>query len=625
MKEINLHTSVALPDTQTLASWTVLRLMQEIETYREKWSAAERIALYRAWLAAGIHNDAYAGHYNLGTLYHTDGQIDLAEAEYRAVLRLVELPEARYNLGLVMEQSGRLYEAIAEWRKLCPESSVVVLSPIGMAALSGLIRLSRRVGQVQELRHYLELSLAYQPNQPTLAYEMQQLVADNESHNQPQLASSEAVIYVIAVSFNEAAILPFFLDHYINFLGATKVILHDGGSTDGTAEIAARYPQVELVLKPSEKLDDRDLMDIRNEEWKKYRDQCDWIVVCDVDEFLYHPDIRSKLADFKRQGITLPMVEGFEMLSKEHPQYVPNHYIWENIQTGTPNPQYYNKNLIFDPKIEINYLLGCHSCAPTGPVKRTDQFEFKNLHFRMLSHRHIVEKSRRAAARLSDWNKQTSAGFHYRLNAEMQRDDYNKMFLPGGNVVQPRPRPIAQREAFEVVLQHLLALDDNAVIVEQGCACGFGHYADSGSTEFLAWYVHSFGGQMICLDADSLVLRHVTYALSQRGLLGEHVMLRSSLLADDLPNQIDLVMCNATDYRGDANDRVACEHAVLDAFVQLEQHLSEHAVVVLDGIEDEKFTGKFRLLADYLISHGFQLQRGGYTALFSKVPLKSNL
>jgi hypothetical protein len=378
------------------------------------------------------------------------------------------------------------------------------------------------------------------------------------------------------------------------------------------------------VVRVSEKLDDRELMAIRNEEWKAYRNDCDWMVVCDVDEFVYHPNLRAKLAEFKRDGVTLPMIEGFEMLSKHHPHQQPGHYIWETIQTGVPNPGYYNKNLIFDPVIDINYTLGCHHCLPTGPVKRSEGFVFKNLHYRMLSYQHIVEKSRRSAARLSDWNKQTNAGFHYRKNAEMPRTEYNAMFKNGFNVVRVRPRPVLQRAVLEDIVQHMMALDEDASIVELGAARNFGRGGDSGSTEQLAWYVHNFGGRLQVHESDAQVRRHVAFCLAQRALLGANVAVVEGGPGASLPDRIDVLMCNDADYLGDASDRAIVQRRALESFLGIESALSADAVVVLDGCEGSEFGGKHQLLARHLLAHGFTVQRSGYTAVLSKSTLKKN-
>ncbi len=261
-------------------------------------------------------------------------------------------------------------------------------------------------------------------------------------------------IFVFATCYNEIRILPFFLKHYLEFIKADKVIIYDGGSEDGSIEYAKKFNNVEVIIDPSEKLDDGKLMHFRNNEWKKYRNDCDWVVVCDVDEFLYHENILEILKELKKSGVTLPMVEGFEMLSKE----IPNNkeFIWNVVQTGKPNPSYYNKNLIFDPVIEINYLMGCHNCLPSGNVKRSDGFIFKNLHYRMLSHQHIVEKSIKSAARLSDFNKANNYGFHYAVNSIMTYEQYSNQFNGAINVVDKKKCDLILASIFQRSFYELL-------------------------------------------------------------------------------------------------------------------------------------------------------------------------
>jgi len=617
------------PDAETLGEGPVLTLMQHIEARKSALGLAGSAALYETWLRrSGTKAEAYIAHYNLAVLRQEAGQAAAAEQHYLQALQGRELPEARYNLGLLLEQGGREQQALAQWRRLLAQQPAAS-SALRLLALNGLIRVCRRLGLTAALRRHLSQALEIQPGQPALAEELAGLNALAEPAAsqvageaaqpllQPPAAATDQVIYVVAVCFNEAAILPFFLDHYINFVGATKIVLHDGGSTDGTAEIAARYPQVELVVTRSEKLDDRALMHTRNEEWKKYRELCDWMIVCDVDEFLYHPQIRSKLVEFKQQGITLPMVEGFEMLSKTQPQFEPGHFLWQDIQAGDPNPRYYNKNLIFDPAIEINYTLGCHGCQPSGPVRRSEGFVFKNLHYRNLSHAHVVEKSRRSAARLSDWNKQTNAGSHYRINAEMSRADYNRMFLKAFNVLNPRQRPPLRREAFEHLQEALLMRDREPLIVELGVATGFAQGGDSGSTEFFAWFVHSFCGRLLSVETQERRVRHARRELATRGLLGPRVAFAAELERGG--PAIDLLFIGSADYLGDENDLLDCARADLHRFTAIEPRLAADALIVLDGVLDEEdFEGQHGLLAAYLRGRGYAVRQAGLATVFAK-------
>jgi len=585
------------PQLLGLVGLPALQLMQKLPTLQPAPDAAQLAAFYAAWLAQADPREAYVGHFNLATTCQQLGRLDAAEAHYRLALDQRDLPEARFNLGLCLESQARLHEALWAWRPIgTPEDEN---NPLRQMAQSAMNRVAQRLGLENEM-------------QTTAAAAAIAANARTPEEKPP-------VIYVVAVCYNEAAILPFFLDHYVHFVGATRIFLHDGGSTDETAEIAARYPQVELIVKKTEKIDDRELMQIRNEYWKNHREGCDWMVVCDVDEFLYHPHLRERLAEFKREGVTLPMVEGFEMISKRQPVHRPGHYLWEEVQAGVANPSAYNKNLIFDPRIEINYTLGCHHCQPTGPVKRSERFEFRNLHNRFLSYEHIIAKARRADARLSDWNKQTNAGFHHKRDAAMTRAEYHSRFLQAVNVVEPRQRPISRRDAFELVLRHLQMREDWSHVAELGTSTGFGAQGDSGATEFLAWAVHDLAGlgRFTVIDADARAGRHARRELTARGLVNERTSFVTSAPAGAAP--IDVLWIDGQDYFGDAADLLEAQRESLHRFTAVEPQLSARPVIVLDGIRDaQSFDGPHRLLAAYLLGRGYQLRHAGYASIFAK-------
>ncbi len=282
-------------------------------------------------------------------------------------------------------------------------------------------------------------------------------------------------IYLVACCYNEGKLLPFFLDYYANFIGVSKFFLFDGGSTDDTPEIIKDYP-VELIVHKSDKLDDRQLMYFRNEGYKTWRNECDWFIVCDIDEFLFHPDIHTALAGYKSQGITLPLVEGFEMLSKQFPVFKKGDYMPNFIQTGTPNPAYYNKHLIFDPIIDINYTLGCHQAQPTGPVKKNEQFEFKNLHYKILSYDYFLSKAKAARDRISDWNKEVGAGFHYAEFAKKTETEFLSFFSAADNVFAPVNPQIDAHPLANFIATHLLRDTDEFRLLDLS---NNGRYASS--------------------------------------------------------------------------------------------------------------------------------------------------
>lgn len=535
--------SAAFPDPK---GWTALQLLQTLESPGLAPELA--IALCLAWQRQAPVADHYVALFQLAALHQRLAQTARAIELYRECLAHRDLAPARFNLAMLYEQQGRLDEAGELLYRLASPSQEAGLRRQSLIALQRLARLQGDWQRAAGLLNSLEAVGGGEGERLQLQRLRDELRF--EASDAPEQQSLEPLrIIVLAVCFNEAPILPFFIEHYLQHVGATRIVLHDGGSSDGTAELVARYPQVELVVKKSDKLDDRELMAIRNEAWKPLRDEADWMIVCDVDEFLYHPQMKSELRRLRRDGITLPMVEGFEMLSKTFPQHQPERLIWQDVQAGFPVPNYYNKNLIFDPRIDINYTLGCHGCQPTGPVQRSKGFVFRNLHYRMLSHAHIVAKSQRAAARLSEWNQQTNAGFHYRQHAVMPMADYNRQFLAAANVVQPRLRPVWD-EARQQLFDFLCGLPGPAQTLQLG---DVDHWL-----AWSAWYQHAFGGCQWLLEPDARRMRHGQFDLRRRGLAsaGQHWLESETEAAGQIAaGSIDLLIVTPGDPLGDADDQ----------------------------------------------------------------------
>lgn len=302
-------------------------------------------------------------------------------------------------------------------------------------------------------------------------------------------------IYLLACSYNEGRLLPFFLDYYCNFLGVSKIFLFDGGSTDDTAEIIKDYP-VEMFVHKSDKMDERQLTDFRSNGWKPWREECDWFIVCDVDEFLYHQDIHTLLARYKSEGITLPLVEGFEMLSKEFPVFKKGDYLPGYIQLGSPNPDYYNKHLIFDPKIDINYGLGSHRAQPSGPVKLSAQYDLKNLHHKVISYDYFRSKAKATDDRISDWNRSMGIGFHCAEHANKTEQEFLAYFEPADNIFEPVNDKIAAIPLASFISRHLLSDLNEYRLLDLS---NDGRYP-SGIALTLALIQKKFGGRHIRID-----------------------------------------------------------------------------------------------------------------------------
>lgn len=221
-------------------------------------------------------------------------------------------------------------------------------------------------------------------------------------------------------TYNEAYTLDQILTYY-RANGVTEIFVFDNGSTDETREIAMRHGAIMFETKTKD-LDDRNYLHIKNQTWKAYRDDFDFIICCDADEVLYHPDglVQALTNAIWRDQASIIHPQGWNVYSELAPDL--NDIL--KVSTGFPDPNF-SKCVCFDPRrIEgMNYGWGAHSCNPTGDVKYSaDQYYL--LHFRCLGGvQRMIDRHREYAERMSAFNQANGYGFHYlRSEAEIQAE-----------------------------------------------------------------------------------------------------------------------------------------------------------------------------------------------------------
>jgi len=231
-------------------------------------------------------------------------------------------------------------------------------------------------------------------------------------------------IHLITWGWNEEKLLPYFLK-YFSF--CEKITIRDDYSTDRSHEIIKSFPNTEIIFKPQPngkpEIDDTEGLIFANNYYKNDRSY-DWIILCSMDEFLYHPNLLEKLEEYKRLGVTIPRTVGFDMWTdKEILEDKPLH---EVITLGRYSPNH-SKCVIFNPKIDINYTVGMHFCNPTGDVKWSDDLEFKVLHFLYQGYKVFVERRKLYWDQLSDENKRRGWGAHNKTMSEMTEREYGEL------------------------------------------------------------------------------------------------------------------------------------------------------------------------------------------------------
>ena len=106
------------------------------------------------------------------------------------------------------------------------------------------------------------------------------------------MCTTEPTITVITIAYNEERLMPFFLNYYSKF--CDHIVVYDNHSTDTTEEICKSVTNCKVtVIKydTNNSLDDETYLKIKNNVYKDYT--TDYCIVVDLDEFLYHNNIKD--------------------------------------------------------------------------------------------------------------------------------------------------------------------------------------------------------------------------------------------------------------------------------------------------------------------------------------------
>ncbi|MFA5104269.1 MAG: glycosyltransferase family 2 protein [Candidatus Margulisiibacteriota bacterium] len=240
----------------------------------------------------------------------------------------------------------------------------------------------------------------------------------------------QAKTCVYALCYNEETILPYFLRHYSTF--CNEIVVYDNGSTDKSLKIINSAKNTRIVRYNAGELRDDLHRTMKDNIWKEARGRFDFVVVVDMDEFVFYPDMKRLLGFCKLKGKTILSPKGYEMVGDEVP--TGSGMIYDYIKKGVYN-KLYNKCAIFDPDAikEIRYSPGAHRAAPRGRVRYFRSPELKMLHFRFLSKEHYLNRIKNA--RQSEMNRKKNYGFALDLPEEYHSKLYEDMLSKAETVI----------------------------------------------------------------------------------------------------------------------------------------------------------------------------------------------
>ena len=211
------------------------------------------------------------------------------------------------------------------------------------------------------------------------------------------------ILDVYTYLWNEATLLPFFLAHYGP--ACRRIVALDDGSDDGTLEILAAHPNVEVRPMPEER-DSWVLATTRwqNEVWKESRD-ADWVGIVNIDEIV-GPDLKAALARHKAAGATVLKPRGFDMVAETLDPVA--------ATRGVFNKKY-SKPCLFRPdKItEVELSTGNHRGRFEGEVVSCEPDDLVFRHYRFLGREETWERYQALDAKRRAGDKARGFGFQY--------------------------------------------------------------------------------------------------------------------------------------------------------------------------------------------------------------------
>jgi hypothetical protein len=131
-------------------------------------------------------------------------------------------------------------------------------------------------------------------------------------------------IEIYALCHQEAKMIPYFMRHYNQY---GKVFLFEGHSTDGSKELAESLGATIIPIDTGNEIRDDIFTDLKNNYWKNSK--ADWVIMCDMDEFVYHPNFIEYL---KTLECTIVYPLWYEMFSDVFP--TTQGQIYEEINMG---------------------------------------------------------------------------------------------------------------------------------------------------------------------------------------------------------------------------------------------------------------------------------------------------
>jgi hypothetical protein len=239
-----------------------------------------------------------------------------------------------------------------------------------------------------------------------------------------------ARVHLYASCWNEVRLLDFFFRHYDSVV--QRYVIYDEGSTDGSLDLLRGHPKVEIRRLVRRDPDSFVLseLDLFNNCWKESRGfrgspLADWVILCNIDEHLLHPDLGSYLSRCQQSGVTAIPALGYQVFSEEFPAR--DEHLCKTRRQALPETDDC-KLILFSPRDikEINYQPGGHVAQPEGRLVAPARDEVLLLNYQVLGIDYTLARFAELKTGLGPGDRARQWGYHYGWN----REELGRLFAP---------------------------------------------------------------------------------------------------------------------------------------------------------------------------------------------------
>lgn len=227
--------------------------------------------------------------------------------------------------------------------------------------------------------------------------------------------------------------LPYFFRHYDSIVD--RYFICDNGSTDRSRDLLAANRNVVLG---EFRIDGGSFVQAAtnhyNQCWKQSRGAADWVIVVNVDEHVYHPDLRGYLQACTTNGVSILRPEGYNMVADGWPPS--RQPLWKTVRHGMRDP-IWDKPQVFDPNRiqEIDFSPGRHAASPIGEAVFPRNERARLLHYKYLGADYLLRRHAELRARIPAADLERGWGYQYTWDEQRNIEELHKIRAAAVRVV----------------------------------------------------------------------------------------------------------------------------------------------------------------------------------------------